>query len=301
MNLTENMRVKNACLQGSTEEKDYAEYLLRVGNGEEPTVPIPGEDQMIKIPEDMKSKSTSLYAFTQEIFPGLVSRHQKAMEDCLIDNEWDKWLMERAIICPTNDLCEDINKHLIDSLPGKPMVYHSTDKIINQTEAFDYPQEFLWKISTGSMPPHTLVLKKGAPIMLLRNLDKENGIVNGARFVVQAMTSNIIYARLATEGPHKGKTILIPRILFHPKDRTLPFEMERKQFPVRLCFAMTANKVQGQTLNKVGVNLTKDFFSHGQLYVALSRAGSRKNVSIFKPKEDPYPNLMRNVVFREIL
>ena len=295
------MRVKNACLNGSTEEKEYADYLLRVGNGEEPTVPVPGEDQMIKIPEDMKSKATSLYQFTQDIFPGLVSRHQKGMQERFVDDEWDTWLMKRAIICPTNDSCQDVNKILVDSLPGQPMVYHSSDKIINQTEAFDYPQEFLWKISTGSMPPHTLVLKKGAPIMLLRNLDKENGFVNGARFVVQSMTSKIIYARLATEGPHKGNTILIPRILFHPKDRTLPFEMERKQFPVRLCFAMTSNKVQGQSLDQIGINLTRDFFSHGQLYVALSRAGSRKKVSIFKPKDDPYPNLMCNKVFHEIL
>ena len=127
MNLTENMRVKNACLKGSTEEKEYADFLLRVGNGEEPTIPVPGDDQMIKIPEDMKSNATSLYKFTQEIFPNMVSRHQKGMKDCFVSNEWDTWLMVRAIICPTNDSCEEVNKLLVDSLPGQPMVYHSSD------------------------------------------------------------------------------------------------------------------------------------------------------------------------------
>ena len=62
-------------------------------------------------------------------------------------------------------------------------------------------------------------------------------------------------------------------------------EMERVQFPIRLCFGITANKSQGQTYKRVGINLSSsEMFSHGQLYVALSRVGSAKAVSIFKPK-----------------
>ena len=82
-----------------------------------------------------------------------------------------------------------------------------------------------------------------------------------------------------------GNDILIPRIKFHPKDRKLPVEMERVQFPIRLCFGITANKSQGQTYKRIGINLSNaEMFSHGQLYVALSRVGSAKSVSIFKPK-----------------
>ena len=59
---------------------------------------------------------------------------------------------------------------------------------------------------------------------------------------------------------------MIPRIKFHPKDVTLPIEMERKQFPVRLCFAVTSNKSQGQSIRHVGIHLgTQQFFSHGQV------------------------------------
>ena len=120
--------------------------------------------------------------------------------------------------------------------------------------------------------------------MLTRNLDPQNGHVNGARYIVLELKKKIIHARLAT-GAHKGKEILIPRIKFHPKDRKLPMEMERVQFPIRLCFGITANKSQGQTYKRVGINLSNaEMFSHGQLYVALSRVGSAKAVSIFKPK-----------------
>ena len=57
--------------------------------------------------------------------------------------------------------------------------------------------------------------------------------------------------------------------------------MQRKQFPVRLCFSMTANKAQGQTLQTVGIYIKNDFFSHEQLYVAMSRVSSSENVKIF--------------------
>ena len=234
-----------ACQQGDVKQKIHADYLEKIGDGQVPTVPgIPGEDNMIRIPDEMKSKETTLRGFCKQIYPGLESRHQSGMKNFLVSDEWDTWLMERSIISATNDACDEINQMMVDMLPGQPFVYHSTDKVLNTTEAFEYPQEFLWKITNGSMPPHTLVLKKGTPVMMLRNLDPANGHVNGSRYVVISMTSKVIHARLATSGPNKGQEIMIPRILFHPKDRTLPFEMERKQFPIRVCFGITSNKSQ---------------------------------------------------------
>lgn len=52
-------------------------------------------------------------------------------------------------------------------------------------------------------------------------------------------------------------------------DKRFPFILHRKQFPVKLCFALTINKVKGQTYEKVGIS---PVFAHGQLYVAFSRA-----------------------------
>ena len=48
--------------------------------------------------------------------------------------------------------------------------------------------------------------------------------------------------------------------------------MKRRQFPIRPCFAMTIDKAQSRSINNLGVYLPKAVFSHGQLYVALSRA-----------------------------
>ena len=72
-------------------------------------------------------------------------------------------------------------------------------------------------------------------------------------------------------GEFNGETRLIPRILLNTTEDELPWIISRKQFPIRLCFAMTVNKSQGQSLDTVGVDLRAPPFTHGQLYVALSR------------------------------
>ena len=78
----------------------------------------------------------------------------------------------------------------------------------------------------------------------------------------------------------------------------------RVQFPVKLCFALTVHKAQGQSLERVGVSLMKEIFTHGQLYVALSRATDPHGLKIIRPMNDSGETgepLAQNVVYREVL
>ena len=95
-----------------------------------------------------------------------------------------------------------------------------------------------------------------------------------------------------------GRIALIPGIKIEPTGDLLPFNFRRLQFPVRLSFAMTINKSQGQTFDKVGILLEKSVFTHGQLYVALSRVKSMSSLFI---KTDGKERFVRNVVFPEVL
>ena len=68
------------------------------------------------------------------------------------------------------------------------------------------------------------------------------------------------------------KTELIPRINLTPSDPTIPFQMMRKQFPIKIAFAITINKAQGHTLQKAGLYLPEPIFrmdSYMWLFQAL--------------------------------
>ena len=140
------------------------------------------------------------------------------------------YLVRRAIISPANRNNGDINEICTDMVHNQPlMIYRSSDKMLNPTESLKFPIEFLNKISLSGMPDHTLVIKRGMPIMLLSNLDKKNGHANGSRYIVMDMSPKIIYA-LGIGETNRGKILLMPRIIFQPKDQDIPFEMERRQF-----------------------------------------------------------------------
>jgi hypothetical protein len=90
------------------------------------------------------------------------------------------------------------------------------------------------------------------------------------RLIVTGLYHWNITARIIA-GDHKGVEHTIPRIPLEMTESQLSFTLRRVQFPIRLCSAMTINKSQGQSLTQVGVDLRVPAFSHGQLYVALSR------------------------------
>ena len=131
------------------------------------------------------------------------------------------------------------------------------------------------------MPPHRLSLKKYTSIMLLRNLDPPGGLCNGTRLIVRDFTNRVIDGEIAT-GVHKGKRVFIPRIILTSSEFELPFILRRKQFPVRMAYCITINKGQGQSLKTVGIFLPSPeaIFSHGQLYVALSRVTNPRGLKI---------------------
>ncbi|XP_035837130.1 uncharacterized protein LOC110926747 [Helianthus annuus] len=163
-----------------------------------------------------------------------------------------------------------------------------------------YNPDVLNSVKVSGLPNHRLVLKLGVPVMLLRNIDQQNGLCNGTRLQITRLGKRVIEAEILS-GSNVGSRTYIPRISMIPSDKKIPFKFQRRQFPITVCFAMTINKSQGQSLSRVGLYLRDPVFSHGQLYVALSRVKTKDGVKVLIFDKDGRPtNKTANVVYKEV-
>ena len=140
-------------------------------------------------------------------------------------------------------------------------------------------------------------------MILLRNLNISGGLCNGTRLIIEDIINERLIKATIANGACKGRLVLIPKIMMYPTDeKAFGFEWSRLQFPVRLGFALTIHKSQGQSLDKVAVWLQEGCFGHGQLYVAASRVGSPDNIKFFVKSSEGAPDFTtRNVVYNELL
>ena len=132
---------------------------------------------------------------------------------------------------PTNDDDATINTYVTELVPGDEKEYLSCDRISMSPVAHSsydllYPVEFLNSINGNNFPQHRLILKKGVPVMLLRNLDQTAGLCNGTCLVVTQIGGMLLVAQIMT-GTHIGSIVLIPRICLTLKNMKLPFVLER--------------------------------------------------------------------------
>ena len=109
--------------------------------------------------------------------------------------------------------------------------------------------------------------------MLLRNLNQSLGLCNGTRLIITQLTNRIIEGQIINLN-NTNEKVYIPRIEMTVHESKWPFTLKRRQFPIKISYAMTINKSQGQSLDKIGIYIENEIFTHGQLYVALSRVKS---------------------------
>lgn len=108
--------------------------------------------------------------------------------------------------------------------------------------------------------------------MLLQNIDPFNGHFNGAQYIVKEVYTNLLTLESATN-ENTGMILTLPKKPCGPDCSNFPIQgFSRTQFPVRVCLVITISKAQGQPFSEgVELDLSDTVFSHGNLYVGLSR------------------------------
>lgn len=284
LKLFTNMRCKG--------QNQHNSWLLQLGEGTLPTDCEIDEEDIVEIPRQMITNLDLC-----DVIFGDNLQTMAASE-----------LSQRIIVAPTNARTLEMNNRIISKLSGAAKTYLSADSIVSEdnNDIMNYPIEFLNSLTPSGMAPHILTLKKGAVVMLLRNLNPKKGLCNGTRLIIEEMRSNFVLAKIISQG-YTGETVMIPRIDLAPSDTLLPFVLKRRQLPLIPAYCITINKSQGQSFEHVGVELENHVFSHGQLYVALSRSKQPKNIHVTMNSNDLQGELLaddryftKNVVFKEI-
>ena len=270
-------------------EANFAKWQLEVGHSKHTD-----EASNVSLPDQFKCREKTVFFLIDAIYPNIDT-----------PNHSNQYFSERIILSSTNKDVNALNKVIFDRFPAPSQTFHSADfipvseQIGEDDPMLNYPVEHLNEINAFSLSLAKLEVKVGCPVMILKNLDQSRGVCNGSRGILTKYRSRVLEVRLIT-GQYAGETVFISRVPNQPSDEENSFKFTRKQFPVRLCFVITINKLQEQSVKHVGLDLSSSVFIHGQFYVAVSRVTSVSNIKAIWSEEQEEA-ITKNIVYSEML
>jgi ATP-dependent exoDNAse (exonuclease V) alpha subunit len=290
-------------------QRNYSQMILDIGEGKEDSNLancLQGEDE-----EGDSYIGLPLLKYFLDDEEGI----QNAVEFISADNIPLILKYKYTILATTNEKVDEWNT-LIQSRNTQPMFdLISADHLCEVDDPKSILKDMLTEdvlkhFNKSGVPSHQLSLKVGDICIILRNLSKKDNITNNTRVRILHITNHAVRVQTICSSP---KVVILPRIKFKFR---LPFgesyEMIRTQFPLRLAYCMTINKSQGQEFERVLLDLRNSAFTHGHLYVALSRVYDEANIRILVSSSRLIYNesetvgqkqhaWTKNVIYRELL
>ena len=231
-------------------------------------------NETIFLKEIYRQKSGDFLSMLSKLRIGVVDRE---VSDLVSKTSNNKLVNEHGIkptlLCACNVDVDKVNDTELMNLPGEMVEYKSIDTNVYANQNPD---------ALPFRTPERLRLKVGAQVMMVANVNPEVGFVNGARGVVTSITSQErVMVRLLT-----GREVSVYKYLQEfdidgcsHKVGAAVMKCSRLQFPLKLAWAVTIHKSQGQTIDYLIVDLNK-VFAPGQAYTAISRGSSLENMII---------------------
>ena len=175
-----------------------------------------------------------------------------------------------CIWCLTNAAVDEHNAAILERMQGKVLRFYSFNRISSEDKTSHQnllSTDFMAQIQQAGVPPHVLTLKIGCVCTVERNLLLNEKVAHNTKVILQRVANHY----LEVLNPVTKRRHLIPRITFQMRVPKTSLTFTRRQYPLRAAYAITVNKSQGQTLSNAILDLRTEPFSHGQVYVALSR------------------------------
>jgi ATP-dependent exoDNAse (exonuclease V) alpha subunit len=228
--------------------------------------------QVIILDKIFRQDDANFIKILQDLRFGKISPESRIALESRLNADDDNTLIRPTILTTHNAKVEKINHDFLKKIPQEEIVHHA------KFDGNAFKIEFFKKNCLAS---ETLRLRVGAQVMMIKNTYQKEGIINGSLGIVKGFSSKKNYPivqftnfRELTISPEEW---LLER--FDNDTKTVIAEAKMTQIPLILAWAMTIHKSQGLTLDKISCDL-KDSFSHGQAYVALSRARSLSGINI---------------------
>lgn len=184
-------------------------------------------------------------------------------------------------LTPKNETAARINQQMLDQLPRQEYTYNA---IINgDFKQSSYPTEPALKLKVGAQ---VMMLVNDTADSLNDSGNRGRRWVNGTLGVISELSESSIKVMI-NKVEHSIDRHEWTRNQYE-YDATQKKLVARpvatfKQFPVRLAWALTIHKAQGQTYQSVAVDLDGGAFAAGQTYVALSRCVALENLYLATP------------------
>jgi hypothetical protein len=215
-------------------------------------------------------------------------------------------MIGKHVLVATNYLGDFWNTKIQEHNPNELITLHSVDKLTDCDDPYGIlagmlTKEVLAKYNHNGSPPHALHLTVGDIALVLVTMSKADKITKNTRVLILKITKLSVRVETLSE---PVTSFTFPRINFKFK---LPygnsFRLLRRQFPLRLAYAISINKAQGMEGDQIVVNGRVSPFMMGHTYVALTRVTSFKNIAILNTPDqvlDNAPTIV-NVVYPELL